>query len=119
MIFYVNNSPFAGREGKYLTSRHLLERLEREILRNVAIRVNPVADRADAFEVCGRGELQMAILIETMRREGYEFMVSKAHRHHPQGEWKALRTDGAPFPGCPRGIHRRGDGEDLAYEKAG
>ncbi|HEX7504619.1 MAG TPA: GTP-binding protein, partial [Syntrophales bacterium] len=77
MIFYVNNSPFAGREGKYLTSRHLLERLERESLRNIAIRINPVANRADAFEVCGRGELQMAILIETMRREGYEFMVSR------------------------------------------
>jgi GTP-binding protein len=76
MIFYVNNSPFAGREGKYLTSRHLKERLEREVKGNVAIQIKP-KDRADAFEVCGRGELQLAILIETMRREGYEFMVSK------------------------------------------
>lgn len=76
MVFYVNNGPFAGREGKYLTSRHLRERLEREALRNVALRVLP-AGRSDAFEVCGRGELQMAVLIETMRREGYEFMVSK------------------------------------------
>jgi GTP-binding protein len=76
MIFYVNNGPFAGREGKYLTSRHIRERLEREILRNVALRVK-TTDRADAFEVCGRGELQMAILIETMRREGYEFLVSR------------------------------------------
>jgi len=76
MIFYVNNGPFAGREGKYLTSRHLRERLERECMRNVALRVMPT-DRADAFEVCGRGELQMAVLIETMRREDYEFMVSK------------------------------------------
>ncbi|MBN1665421.1 MAG: translational GTPase TypA [Deltaproteobacteria bacterium] len=76
MIFYVNNSPFAGLEGKYLTSRHLLERLQRESFRNVAIELKPL-DRKDAFEVCGRGELQMAILIETMRREGYELMVSK------------------------------------------
>ncbi len=76
MIFYVNNSPFAGTEGQYLTSRHLKARLERELLRNVSIQVLPT-DRADAFEVRGRGELQMSILIETMRREGYEFMVSK------------------------------------------
>ena len=76
MIFYVNNGPFAGREGKFLTSRHLKDRLEREALRNVALRLKPL-ERADAFEVCGRGELQMAILIETMRREGYEFMVSR------------------------------------------
>ncbi|HPW23831.1 MAG TPA: translational GTPase TypA [Smithellaceae bacterium] len=77
MIFYVNNSPFAGNEGKFLTSRHLLERLEKESLRNVSIRIKKLA-RADAFEVCGRGELQMAVLVETMRREGYEMMVSRA-----------------------------------------
>ncbi len=76
MIFYVNDSPFAGREGKFLTTRHLKERLERETLRNVAIELKYL-DRTDAFEVCGRGELQMAVLIETMRREGYEFLVSK------------------------------------------
>jgi GTP-binding protein len=76
MFFYVNNSPLAGREGKYLTSRHLRERLQREILGNVSLRVEET-DRADTFEVLGRGELQMAVLIETMRREGYEFMVSR------------------------------------------
>jgi len=78
MIFYVNSSPFAGKEGKFLTSRHIGERLEKETLSNVAIEIKPTG-RADTFEVCGRGELQMAILIETMRREGYEFMVSKPH----------------------------------------
>jgi len=76
MVFYVNTSPFAGKEGKFLTSRHILARLEKEILGNVAIEIKKT-NRSDAFEVCGRGELQMAILIETMRREGYEFMVSK------------------------------------------
>lgn len=79
MIFYINNSPFAGTEGKFLTTRHIKARLEKETLRNVSLQVVPQEDRADAFEVRGRGELQMAILIETMRREGYEFMVSKPH----------------------------------------
>ncbi len=77
MIFYINNGPFAGTEGKFLTTRHLKARLEKEMLRNVSLQVEPLAERADAFEVKGRGELQMAILIETMRREGYEFMVSR------------------------------------------
>ena len=76
MYFHVNNGPFAGKEGKYITSRHLKGRLEKEILGNVSLKVNTTKD-TDVFEVCGRGELQMAILIETMRREGYEFMVSK------------------------------------------
>jgi GTP-binding protein len=76
MIFYVNDGPFAGIEGKFLTSRHLLERLEKESLRNVAIKIKKL-EKTNAFEVCGRGELQMAVLIETMRREGYELMVSR------------------------------------------
>jgi len=76
MLFYVNNSPFAGKDGKFLTTRHISERLYKETLSNVSLQVHPT-DRSDVFEVRGRGELQMAILIETMRREGYEFMVSK------------------------------------------
>ncbi len=76
MTFSVNNSPFAGREGQYVTSRNIKDRLAREVLANVSLRVEPGAT-ADAFQVSGRGELQMAILIETMRREGYELTVSK------------------------------------------
>ncbi len=76
MVFSVNKSPFAGREGKFVTSRHLKERLEKETLTNLAIRVEPT-DSTEAFKVSGRGELQLAILIEQMRREGYEFEVSK------------------------------------------
>ena len=76
MLFYVNNSPFAGEDGKFLTTRHLSERLDKETFSNVSLQVLRT-NRTDVFEVRGRGELQMAILIETMRREGYEFMVSK------------------------------------------
>jgi GTP-binding protein len=76
MIFGVNNSPFAGTEGKYVTSRQIMERLDRELLSNVAIRVEPT-ESPDQFKVSGRGELQLAILIEMMRREGYELQVSK------------------------------------------
>ena len=76
MLFYVNDSPFAGKDGKFLTTRHLSERLNKETLSNVSLKVI-TTERPNVFEVRGRGELQMAILIETMRREGYEFMVSK------------------------------------------
>ena len=76
MNFQVNTSPLAGREGKYVTSRQLRERLLRETMSNVALRVNETAD-ADVFEVSGRGELHLTILLETMRREGYELAVSR------------------------------------------
>jgi GTP-binding protein len=76
MMFTINTSTFAGREGQYVTSRHLRERLEKELLTNVSIRVEE-AGGPEAFRVMGRGELQLAILIETMRREGYELMVGK------------------------------------------
>jgi GTP-binding protein len=76
MIFGVNNSPFAGKDGRYVTSRQLMERLDKEVLGNVAIRVEPT-ESPDQFKVSGRGELQLAILIEMMRREGYELQVSK------------------------------------------
>ncbi|MFZ9383064.1 MAG: translational GTPase TypA [Ilumatobacteraceae bacterium] len=76
MTFGVNTSPMAGREGKYLTSRHLLDRLRREVLGNVSIRLRET-DTAEVMEVAGRGELQLAVLIETMRREGYELQVSR------------------------------------------
>jgi GTP-binding protein len=76
MQFTVNTSPFAGREGTYVTSRHLRERLDKELLTNVSIRVEETAG-TDAFKIMGRGELQLSILIEMMRREGYELMVGK------------------------------------------
>jgi len=76
MTFQVNNSPFAGLEGKYVTSRQLRERLERELVHNVALRVEETGD-PDKFQVSGRGELHLSILIENMRREGYELGVSR------------------------------------------
>ena len=74
MTFSVNNGPFAGREGKFVTSRHLRDRLQRELLKDVSLRVSDT-ESTESFKVSGRGEMHLSILIETMRREGYEFMV--------------------------------------------
>ena len=76
MTFSVNDSPFAGREGKFVTSRQLRDRLFRETLKDVSLRVSEIEGSTDAFNVAGRGEMSLSILIETMRREGYEFQVS-------------------------------------------
>jgi GTP-binding protein len=88
MDFMVNDSPFAGREGKFVTSRHLRDRLQKEALANVALRVEDT-DTTDTMRVSGRGELHLAIVAETMRREGYEFQLSRPRvilRRGPAGE---------------------------------
>ena len=98
MTFQVSDSPFAGREGKYVTSRSLKDRLQRELIHNVALRVEPTAD-PDKFKVSGRGELHLCILIENMRREGYELAISRpevilktvdGENHEP---WETLTID--------------------------
>ena len=117
MTFAVNTSPFAGREGKYVTSRNLRDRFDRELLTNVSIQVE-AGDEPDSFRVSGRGELQLAILVETMRREGFELMVGKP-------EILAKKIDGKlhePLEhltvDCPRGVRRRRDGDDgVAQEQ--
>ncbi|HZH91737.1 MAG TPA: translational GTPase TypA [Pyrinomonadaceae bacterium] len=100
MIFSVNNSPFAGREGKYVTSRQLRERLDRELLSNVAIRVEET-ETPDQFKVSGRGELQLAILIEMMRRENYELQVSKPQVITQQRDGKTFEPIELVVVDCP------------------
>ena len=77
MTFQVNNSPFAGKEGKFVTTRQIKERLDRELIHNVALRVDQIPEDPDKFKVSGRGELHLSVLIENMRREGYEMGVSR------------------------------------------
>jgi GTP-binding protein len=100
MIFGVNNSPFAGREGRFVTSRQIKERLDKETLGNVAIRVEETGS-PDQFKVSGRGELQLAILIEMMRREGYELQVSKPEVITRKSEGKTLEPIELVVVDCP------------------
>ena len=100
MIFGVNNSPFSGKEGRFVTSRQLLERLDKETLGNVAIRVEPT-ESPDQFKVSGRGELQLAILIEMMRREGYELQVSKPEVITKETNGKILEPIEMVVVDCP------------------
>ncbi len=99
MMFAINTSPFAGREGKYVQSTKLRERLFKETLRNVALKVED-ADTADSFIVKGRGEFQMVILIETLRREGYELSVGRPHVIYKEKNGKKLEPIEHLFIDC-------------------
>ena len=91
MTFQVNTSPFCGQEGKYVTSRNIKDRLDKELIHNVALRVEQLED-ADKFKVSGRGELHLGILIENMRREGFELAVSRPEVIIREVRWSVRRT---------------------------
>ncbi len=108
MTFTINTSPFSGREGQFVTSRNLRDRLDKELLTNVSIRVEE-AGGPDAFKVMGRGELQLAILIEMMRREGYELAVGKPEILTKTIDGKLSRAAGTAGHRLPRKLRRRRD----------
>ncbi len=107
MTFGVNTSPLAGRDGRLLTSRQIKARLDREVLGNVSIEIHPT-ESGDTFEVRGRGELQLAVLIEQMRREGYELTISRPEVDPPRGRRGDPRAVRAHHRRHPARVHRRG-----------
>ena len=107
MAFTINTSPFAGREGQWVTSRNLRERLDKELLTNVSIRVEELGH--DTFKVMGRGELQLAIIIEMMRREGFERTVGKPEILTRTGKRQGRGASGTAGDRLPRVVPGRGD----------
>ena len=127
MVFTVNTSPFAGREGQYVTSRDLRARLDRELLTNVSLRIEDMG-ATDSFRVLARGELQLAILIETMRREGYELMVGKPEIVVKTENGKRLEPLEVLIVDCPESFigivmetlgHRRGEMSKMVNHHSG
>lgn len=127
MTFQVNDSPFAGREGKYVTSRNIKDRLDRELIHNVALRVEQLAE-ADKFRVSGRGELHLSILIENMRREGYEVAISRPQVINKEIDgvlcepWETLTVDleeGTEGPVIQRLNERKGEMKNMIPDGQG
>ena len=117
MNFTVNTGPLSGREGQWVTSRDLRARLQKELLTNVSLRITD-SETTDVFRVLARGELQLAILIETMRREGYELMVGKPEIVVREESGKKLEPLERLVVDCPESFVGRGDGDRWASAAA-